>query len=184
MVTAFRGAIEFFDRLGVYDVVLPFLLIFTIFFAMLERTKVFGTEKIGGVETTKKNLNAMASFVIALVTVASTRIVAVINEGLAKVALLLVMAISFLILAGSFYVNEDFKLSAGWKQWGTVFMAFGIILIFAYQVGWLAPFWSYVTANWNSTVIGSVVLIALIVWFMTYVTKPEVTAEKQKEGTT
>ena len=40
----FRTGIDFLDKLGVYEVLLPFLLIFTIVFAILEKTKVFGTE--------------------------------------------------------------------------------------------------------------------------------------------
>ena len=174
MASVFRGAIEFFDRLGVYDVVLPFLLIFTIFFAILERTKIFGLEKVAGQDVTRKNLNAMTAFVIALVTVGSTRIVSLINEGLARVALLLVVSISFLVLAGSLFVGEDqFKLSQGWRMWGTALMFIGVILIFAYYVGWLAPFWDYVTANWDNTVVGSVALVILIIWFMYFITKGE-----------
>ena len=41
MATPFREILEFFTRIGVFDVVLPFLLVFTIVFALLERTKVF-----------------------------------------------------------------------------------------------------------------------------------------------
>ena len=189
MVSAFRGAIEFFDRLGIYDVVLPFLLIFTIFFAILERTKIFGEEKVGEKTVTKKNLNAMTAFVIALLVVASSQIVAVINQALAQIALLLVVSISFLILAGSFFVNEEFKLGQNWKTGGMALMAIGILLIFANAVGWLTPFWAYITANWSSTVVGSIVLIVLIIWFVYYITtgaeeaqaKPE---EEKKGGTT
>ena len=55
MVSTFRGALEFFEDIGIYDVILPFLLIFTIVFAILEKTKVFGTEEIEGTKNTKKN---------------------------------------------------------------------------------------------------------------------------------
>ena len=63
--SVFRGVISFFGDIGLYDVVLPFLLVFTIVFAILEKTKVFGVEEIEGKKYTRKNLNAMASFVIA-----------------------------------------------------------------------------------------------------------------------
>ena len=48
MATPFREVIEFFDSIGLFDVVLPFLLVFTIVFAILEKTKVLGTEDIEG----------------------------------------------------------------------------------------------------------------------------------------
>jgi hypothetical protein len=177
--SAFRGAIEFFDRLGVYDVLLPFLLIFTIFFAILERTRIFGVEKVGNTEIPKKNLNAMTAFVISLLVVASTRIVGIINRGLAQVGLLLVISISFLILAGSFFVNEDFKLGPGWQKFGMLFMGLGVLLVFANELGWLEPFWYYVTSSLNSSITGSILLLILIIWFISFVTKGEKTAEKK-----
>jgi len=181
MATAFRGTIEFFERLGIYDVVLPFLLVFTIIYSILERTKIFGTEKVEGKEYSRKNLNAMVAFVIGMIVVASTQVVAIINRGLAKVILLLVMIISFMILAGSFYVNDEFKLSKGWRNWGMGLVAFGILAVFANEVGWLSPFWSYLTTNFDSSVVGSVLLIVLIIAFMAYVTKGEKAPEEEKK---
>ena len=171
MVTPFRGAIEFFDRLGIYEVVLPFLLVFTVVFAILERTKIFGTEKIDGKEYTRKNLNSMAAFVIALLTVASTQIVSIINQGLAKIVLILVVLISFLLLIGTFFgKEEEVKLTGGWKTWGMGAVALGVILVFMNEVGWLQPVWDQLTNNWNSSAIGSIILVVLIVIFMAYVT--------------
>jgi len=46
MATPFRDIIDFFGNIGVFEVVLPFLLVFTVVFALLERTKVFGVEKV------------------------------------------------------------------------------------------------------------------------------------------
>ena len=44
MASTFREVLLFFEQIGIYDVVLPFLLVFTIVFAILEKTKLFGTE--------------------------------------------------------------------------------------------------------------------------------------------
>src|SRR3989344_7866102 len=95
--TAFRGVITFLDELGVYDVVLPFLLVFTIVFAILEKTRVLGTEKVGDKELTKKNLDAIVAFVIAFLVIASTSLVRIINEVVANVVLVLILVISFLM---------------------------------------------------------------------------------------
>ena len=54
MSSVFANAIQFLDRLGVYDVLLPFILVFAIVFAILERTKVLGTEKMKDVEIYQK----------------------------------------------------------------------------------------------------------------------------------
>ena len=87
--TVFGGVIEFLDRLGVYDIILPFLLIFTITFAILDRTRVFGEDEIQGVKYPKKSLNAIVAFVMAFLVVASARLVSIINETVAQVSLLI-----------------------------------------------------------------------------------------------
>ena len=173
--SALRGTISFFDRLGVYDVILPFLLVFTLVFAILERTKIFGTDKVGGNEYPKKSLNAMAAFVIALLVVASSQIVGVINRSLAKIVLLLVLSISFLMLIGTFFgKDEDVKLEKGpWRAGMMAFMGLGILLIFANELGWLEPGWNYVVNNWDSSVVGSIVLFIIIISFVSYITGGE-----------
>ncbi len=182
--SAFRGAIEFFERLGIYDVVLPFLLVFTIVFAVLERTKIFGTEKIDNKEYTRKNLNAMAAFVVALLVVVSKEVVATINEGVANVVILLVIVISFLMLIGTFFgKDEEVILKDNWRNWGMFILAVGVILIFMNSVGWLEPFWDYLTSSWNTSVVGSIILVLLIIIFMAYVTKGEKKSEEKKEET-
>ena len=55
MASNFREAILFLDKLGVYDVVLPFLLVFTTLYAILEKSKIFGTEILRLLKRSKKN---------------------------------------------------------------------------------------------------------------------------------
>ena len=54
MATPLSNAIDFLKRLGFFDVILSFLFIFTIVFAILEKTKILGIEKDG---RPKKNIN-------------------------------------------------------------------------------------------------------------------------------
>ena len=108
--SAFRGVINILAKIGVYDIVLPFLLVFTIIFAILEKTKVLGLEKGAGGEGTKKNLNSMVAFVIAFLVIASTKLVSIINEVLANVVLLLILAVCFLMLVGVFFGDKEFTL--------------------------------------------------------------------------
>ena len=100
--SAFRNVIIFFNDLGLYDVVLPFLLVFTIVFAILEKTRVFGSDKIGDHSYPKKNINALVAFVISFFVVASAHLVQVITTISAQVVLLLFGSVLFLMLVGSF----------------------------------------------------------------------------------
>ncbi|MBI5391028.1 hypothetical protein HZB02_06065 [Candidatus Woesearchaeota archaeon] len=176
--SVFRDAITFFDKIGIYDVVLPFLLVFTIMFAILEKTKVFGMEQIDGHDYTKKNLNAMTAFVTAFVVVASSRIVALINEALANVVVLLIISVCFLLLIGSFYGKDDeVALKDGWKKLFMGLMFAGIILIFLHAAklsdgtSWLEWMYWQVAYNFDSTAVGALVLMIIIIALMFYIIK-------------
>jgi hypothetical protein len=169
--SVFRGTLTFFEKIGIYDVVLPFLLVFTLVFAILEKTRVFGTDKVSGMEITKKNLNAMTAFVTAFFVVASTQLVAVINQVLAHTVLLLLLSVCFLLLAGSFHTGkEEFFLTGGWKILFMIIMFVGIVLVFLNALGWLQVIYENLFYRFDSVTVSSIVLVLVIVLFMIYVT--------------
>ncbi|MEA3429879.1 MAG: hypothetical protein U9R08_01265 [Nanoarchaeota archaeon] len=185
--TLFGGIIEFFGRLGVYDVVLPFLLVFSIVFAIFEKTRIFGVDRVGDAEYTKKNLNAMVAFVIGFLVVASTRLVAVVNNAMANVALLLIVVVCFLLLIGAFFSHkEDVMIGKGPMR--TAFMiiiGLGVILIFMNALGWLYPFINYIGKYWHTNFVGAILLLVLIVVFMYWVTGgkgSEAGSKKEEKG--
>ena len=87
MVSPLEGSLEFLEAFGFFNVVLPFLLVFTLIFAILEKTRILGTED----GKSRKNLNAMLSFVFALFVVATKEIVLAIRGSLPQVALILII---------------------------------------------------------------------------------------------
>lgn len=188
-VTPFRNIILFFQDLGVYDVVLPFILVFTIMFAILEKTKVFGTDTVNDVQYSKKNLNAMTSFVIAFLVIASSKAVAIINESLAKVVLLLLVSVCFLMLVGSFMkeTKDGVSLKGGWAKFFTGFMFVGLVIIFLTSIRtddgftWWELFCQYVINNWDSTVVGSIGLVVIIVVFMYFIVREPEKKDKKEE---
>jgi hypothetical protein len=171
-MSTFRNALVFFDQLGVYDVVLPFLLIFTLVFAMLEKTKVFGEEHTAdGHHKTRKNLNAMVAFCCSFLVVASAQLVAVINHTIAKVMVLLVMSVLFMVLVSSFSKDEALYLKGGWHSAFTWIMFLGIILILLYNLGWMQFIWGYAATNLNGPVVGSFGLLIVMLAFMFWISK-------------
>ncbi len=183
--SVFRGIIEFFDDIGIYDVVLPFILVFTIVFAILEKTRILGSDMIEDRPYSKKNLNAMVAFTIAFLVVASSRLVATINEAMANIVVLLLLGIGFLLLIGVFFKEkEEVVLEGAQRYFAMVIMFIGIVLIFLHAIrtennkSWLEWFWSYLTDNWSSNLAGSIILIIVIVLFMLYIVKGEGTSSK------
>jgi hypothetical protein len=187
-VSTFREILIFFDKIGIYDVVLPFLLVFTIVFAIFEKTKVFGLEEIEGKKYTKKNLNAMVAFVISFLVIASSKLVELITQVSSQMVVLLMLSIFFLLLVGSFYKEgEGVFLEGGWKSLFMIIMFIGIVAIFLEAIQtkegqpWLEWFWEYMSAHWTSTGVASVILMLVIILFMYYITKSPKTEVKTEK---
>ncbi len=176
--TPFRDVITFFDQIGLFDVVLPFLLIFTIVFAILEKTKVLGTEDIDGKKYTKKNLNAIASFVISFLVIAAKELVAIINETVAKAVIVLFFSILFLLLVGSFHKEgEPMYLQGGWKIAFEIIVFLAIVGIFLDSIKtkdgktWLQRLADFSGSGSTDTVLGSIILLVIVVLFIVYAVK-------------
>ncbi len=177
----FKGVISFFEEIGIYDVVLPFILVFAIVFAILEKTKVLGTEEgADGKRYTRKNINAIVAFVVSFIVVASSRLVSTINEAMGNIVILLLVSVSFLLLVGSFFKEEDIPtyLEGGWRILFMVVMFIGIVLIFLHAVktedgeSWLEWFWEEHMTDWEaSTAVGSIILLILVILAMVFAVK-------------
>ena len=189
--SVFRGAIGFMEKIGVYDIVLPFLLIFTIVFAILEKTKILGMEKIGDQEVTKKNINSIVAFSTAFLVIASTQLVSVINEVIANVVLLLILAVSFLMLVGVFFGDQEFTLKdfPGWIKFFMVMMFIGVVTIFMNAItintksgphSVLEVVFS-IFQNWEAEWAATIIFLIVIIGFMAFVThEPKKKVEKKE----
>ncbi len=189
--TVLGGVLEFFRQLGVYDVLLPFILVFTIMFAILERTKLFGTEtgSDNKKEFTKKNLNAMVAFVTAFLVVASSKLVQTITKVSSEIIVLLLLVVFFLMLVGTFMSHKDIKegeiLKEGvWRTGFMIVMALGIIFIFLDALTvedgrtWLEIFWDWLSQFYTNAAVAAIVLIIVVVLFMYFIMREPNTEKK------
>jgi hypothetical protein len=177
------NVIAFFDRLGVYDVVLPFLLVFTVVYGIMERSKVFGTQggKEGEEGSTKKNLNAMVAFVIGFLVVASSKIVEAISRVSSQMVILLLLGMFFIMAVGFFYTKEEWeKHDLGWPKHAFIVLMFvSLVAIFLGAIRmdsgqtWLEYGVNWISYYWDSAAIASIILIIGIIIFMKYITNEE-----------
>ncbi len=102
--------------------ILPFLLVFFIVFAIIEKTKLFGEGK--------KQLNALISFVIGLIFVSVISPVLIINNLILFLTISLVIMFIILLLWGFVFgeIKEGFK-PATWMKW-VLGIGIGIAVIF------------------------------------------------------
>lgn len=169
MASVLGNAIDFMQDFGFFDVILPFLLVFTIFFGILEKTRIFGEEKIGDKSYPKKNLNSMVAFVVAFFVVAAKEVVTSLQLSLPYVALGLVVLLSFMMLAGSFMGDKTFSFEGKpWAIFLTLISFIAVVLIFLNSFGWFQPIVAFFSAN-PSTVLIPTLLIGAVIGTIIYV---------------
>lgn len=171
MAAPLVNAVNFFRDFGLFDVVLPFLLVFSIMFAILEKTRILGEDKIKeGVTMPKRSLNAMVSFVVAMLVVATNKIVSAINTALPNIVFLAVVIISFLMLVGIFYKEGDFDFAKTHENWVYGFIIIIFILILAIFLDslttasgetWLVYGFNYVVENASGPLITSLIFLVV-----------------------
>lgn len=164
----FDQAILQLEELGLTDVLLPFILVFTIVYAILHKTKLMGEEK--------KNFNVIIALVMALAVIiphvtnpgTPWDIVDIINKALPHVSLLIVIILMVLLLVGIFGVGPMWE---GSKVSGIIALLAFIAVVYIF--GAAANFWPTVTWLWwlsdpnTQSLIVVVLVFALIVWFIT-----------------
>ena len=110
------------------EFIFPFLLIFTIVFAILEKTKILGEDK--------KQTNAIVAFVIGLIFVGVAYPKDVVNNMILFLTVALIVAFVALLLWG-FIMGEEAKIIPGDAKWIKWVVGIGVILAVL-----IAFFWS------------------------------------------
>jgi len=113
------------QQMGFYDYILPFLLIFTIIFAILEKTRIFGTEP-GTTNEPRKNINLVVALIIGLIVMVQTPITQIMTAYLSKMSLVILISIVFLLVVGLFSGTAEH----GFTGWPMV-VAFGFAILMA-----------------------------------------------------
>ncbi|MFH0875422.1 MAG: hypothetical protein V1859_05775 [archaeon] len=169
----FESSFRYLNELGVTAVILPFLLVFTIIYAVLYKSQILGEPK--------KPFNKIVALVIALAVIfpqftgIGPNVVPIINNALPQVSIIGIAIIMFLILIGMWGVNVDIA-GKSFGGWVVVLSMIAIAVIFANSAGWL-PFIPEWTLSWIGDETMSLIIIILIfgviISFITGEEKPE-----------
>jgi len=92
-------------EMDIFDIALPFLLVFTIIFAILEKSKVLGKES--------RKFNIIIAAILGLLVVRNATVVNLIHRLLPNISLIVVAIIMFLLLIGIFMGKEFSGLTGG-----------------------------------------------------------------------
>ena len=111
------------------EFILPFLLVFTIIFAILEKTKLLGDGK--------KQLDAIVAFVVSLIFVTAIFPKAVVSNLILFLTISLIIVFVILLLWGFVFgeIKEGFK-PVGWMKWTLgIVIAVAVMLAVMWSVG-------------------------------------------------
>ena len=165
----FASFFQTLDNWGVTDVLLPFILVFTLFFAILQKTKILGEEK--------KNFNAIIAMVMGF-TVVIPHIsgnyplnydpVDIINGFLPGISLLVLAVIMLFILIG-LWGGEATWVGGSPSAIVAVLCAIAVLWIFGASAGWWQG-WDWFVNIFGEDVVSLLIIIlvfGIIIWFIT-----------------
>lgn len=167
----FRTLIYTLERIGLTDVLLPFILIFTIVWAVLKKASILASEpklndRLSIVVATALSLIAVVPHVVGGYP-GGIDVVEIINNALPSIAVLLVGIIMVLILIGIWGI----KAEAGGKNIGSIIamLAFLVVgYIFAESAGWNIRYNLFGWIDYDTqAVLVAILVFALIIWFVT-----------------
>lgn len=134
----------------VYNVVLPFLLVFAVVFAILEKTKVLGEGK--------KHVNLIVAFCIAFIFVGVPAMVNVTLRLIPIVSLIIVILLCFLLLFGFTGIN------VAESKFLKIFLGIILGIAFAVVILWASgAFEKLKTAKMSEAVINYLIFIVIFV---------------------
>jgi hypothetical protein len=115
----------------VQEILLPFLFLFVVFFAILEKTKILGDDK--------KQIDALVSLALALIVVAFAYPVGVITKLILYFSVTVVVILVFMLLYGFVSSGKEGFTSPTWMKW-----VFGILIGISIVAAllWATGIWS------------------------------------------
>lgn len=176
-----EGFVRTLENWGLTDVMLPFLLIFVIIYAILQKTRILGESK--------KNLNVIIAIVVGLLVViphvtgrfpVNADPVIIINDALPQVSIVLVAVVFLLILIGVFGQEYVF-LGVTMPGWITLASLVIIVLIFGGSAGWWDSGFGTTLENFFGTE-GVAIFIMLVVFGLIIAWITSDSKEKEDRG--
>ncbi|MDP2907987.1 MAG: hypothetical protein Q8O03_08685 [Nanoarchaeota archaeon] len=154
MATDLRQTLAFFEEYGFYDVVFPFILVFTIVFATLQKIRIFGEHS--------RRYNTIIAFVIALMFIAATKLVDALNQYLPVVGLVLALFLGLMLILGIFGIKEG----SGVQKLGWILGGFVVLVVGASYLpkmgdifGFLKPLKEY-----TPLIIMGAIVLGIVLW--------------------
>jgi len=137
-----------------FQVVLPFLLVFTLVFAVLAKSEVLGKGK--------NQINALVAMIVGLIVISFGYAVYIINNLIPFMAVSLVIILVFMILLGAVYEQGTFKIHENVKWAFLAIIGISVAIAVLYFTG----AWDYIyelVYQGESSLLTNIIFIILII---------------------
>jgi hypothetical protein len=148
-----------FDTVLFSEVLIPFLLVFVLVFAVLQKTKVLGDGK--------KQIDSLVSLALALILIAVPKARNFITDITPWLAVGLVVILIYLLLFG--FVGSDLEKGLKIEKWmkttfASLAAVFVVVIVLIYSGTWEKIFsGSSSSSSWLPTIVFIVVIVAAMV---------------------
>jgi hypothetical protein len=138
------------------EVVLPFLLVFVVIFAILQKTHIFGEGK--------KQIDALVALIVGLIVISFGHATGVIISLIPFLAVTAIIILVFMILYGMMYKEKGFELHKGIKIGVGIAVAIALIVAVLVATGglWVLIDLFYSSGR-GSEIFTNVIFIAIVI---------------------
>ena len=159
MALDLRSLFMYWDSIGVFDVLLPFFLIFSVSFAILENTGILKNKKI----------NAIVAGMIGILFVNNPYLVGILQSFVPNIAMVLIVILMTLLIAGAFLGAKGDANKPGAFGIAAIIALIFVIWALVSQTGYgYYSSWSY---YFDDQTIGTIMLVGVFVFVIWFVTK-------------
>lgn len=145
--------------------ILPFLLIFAVVFAILEKTKLLGEDK--------KQVNAIVAFVVGLIFVSAIYPKQVVGNLILFLTVALIVLFVFLLLYGFVAAGDKGFEVEGWMKWIAVVIIFvAVVIATVWATGTDSMLWNLLFGqSWSTTMWTNVLFVAVLIGVIVFILK-------------
>ena len=155
MVFSITEMLNLWAEMGVFSYVIPFLLIFAIVFAILQKTNILGDNKI---------IQAIVGVAVGLLALINDRVPLFFANLFPKFGIGLAIFLVLIILIGFFFPSDESKLQ--WIGWIT-----GIGVVLWAIVNWTSWTANYTISAWFGENFWALVFLAVVILVIVLVVK-------------
>lgn len=173
----FREIINTLVDIGFYDVFLPFILVYAVVFALLEKSKIFSGSDTDSKQV--KNVNAIIAFVFGVLAVASVQTIKFLESFIMYGVMFIIFILVVLIVLGFIFGEDYIKLlkdGDGNLKKGLAFSIAGIVVLISIGVlfavlGVWEIIFDFFGNDFDSDWISTALVIGLVIGTLVWVTK-------------